>query len=100
MLLKTFEDLNKDWGEGDDDTWFESPDTGSSDNKNTGHIDDRFTFTSNGDVEVVSGSRKLGYDENFCRLWKYYLSYCAAGFQDRYLGDLQILMNKSNISTY
>tara|TARA_B100001778_G_scaffold334749_1_gene347545 strand:- start:745 stop:1950 length:1206 start_codon:yes stop_codon:yes gene_type:complete len=44
--------------------------------------------------------RKLGYDENFCRLWKYYLSYCAAGFQERYLGDLQILMNKSNISTY
>ena len=44
--------------------------------------------------------RILGYDENFCRLWKYYLSYCAAGFQERYLGDLQILMNKSNISTY
>ena len=44
--------------------------------------------------------RKLGYDENFCRLWKYYLSYCAAGFQERYLGDLQILMNKSKISTY
>jgi len=44
--------------------------------------------------------KKLGYDENFCRLWKYYLSYCAAGFQERYLGDLQILMNKSNISTY
>ena len=38
--------------------------------------------------------RKLGYDENFCRLWKYYLSYCAAGFQERYLGDLQILIDK------
>ena len=38
--------------------------------------------------------RKLGYDENFCRLWRYYLSYCAAGFQERYLGDLQILIDK------
>ena len=42
--------------------------------------------------------KKLGYDESFCRLWRYYLCYCAAGFQEHYLGDLQILLNKEDIS--
>ena len=42
--------------------------------------------------------KKLGYDESFCRLWRYYLCYCAAGFQEHYLGDLQILLNKEDVS--
>ena len=42
--------------------------------------------------------KKLGYDESFCRLWRYYLCYCAASFQEHYLGDLQILLNKEDIS--
>ena len=40
--------------------------------------------------------KELGYDESFLRLWRYYLYYCAAGFQEQYLGDLQILLNKKN----
>lgn len=36
----------------------------------------------------------LGYSRDFYRLWEYYLEYCAAGFTERYLGLLQIVLNK------
>lgn len=38
--------------------------------------------------------RALGFDERFIRLWNYYLCYCQAGFQERYLGDVQLLLAK------
>ncbi len=38
--------------------------------------------------------RALGYGEEFIRLWRYYLGYCEAGFAERYLGDVQMLLNK------
>ncbi|NTU48159.1 MAG: SAM-dependent methyltransferase, partial [Syntrophobacteraceae bacterium] len=38
--------------------------------------------------------RKLGYPETFIRMWEYYLSYCEAGFAERYLGDAQMLFTK------
>ncbi|MGB0722590.1 MAG: class I SAM-dependent methyltransferase [Gammaproteobacteria bacterium] len=37
---------------------------------------------------------ELGYDAGFIRLWDYYLSYCEAGFEERYLGDLQLVLHK------
>jgi cyclopropane-fatty-acyl-phospholipid synthase len=36
----------------------------------------------------------LGYDEKFLRIWEYYLCYCEAGFRERYLGDVHLLMHK------
>ena len=39
--------------------------------------------------------RGLGYPERFVRMWNFYLSYCEAGFEERYLGDLQMLLHKS-----
>ena len=42
-------------------------------------------------AEAVYG---LGYSRSFYRLWEYYLEYCAAGFTERYLGLLQIVLNK------
>ncbi len=36
----------------------------------------------------------LGYDEKFLRLWEYYLCYCEAGFRERYLGNVHLLMHK------
>ena len=36
----------------------------------------------------------LGYSRDFYRLWEYYLEYCAAGFAERYLSLLQIVLNK------
>ncbi len=38
--------------------------------------------------------RRLGYSETFIRMWEYYLSYCEAGFAERYLGDAQMLFTK------
>ncbi|MFA9460992.1 class I SAM-dependent methyltransferase [Thiohalorhabdus methylotrophus] len=39
--------------------------------------------------------RELGYPERFIRLWDFYLQYCEAGFAERHIGDLQILLAKS-----
>jgi cyclopropane-fatty-acyl-phospholipid synthase len=36
----------------------------------------------------------LGYDERFRRLWTLYLAYCQAGFAERRILDLQLLLAK------
>ncbi len=38
--------------------------------------------------------RSLGYDDRFCRIWRLYLSYCEAGFAERRIGDVQMLLAK------
>jgi cyclopropane-fatty-acyl-phospholipid synthase len=38
--------------------------------------------------------RALGYPDRFLRMWRYYLSYCEAGFAERYTGDVQLLLEK------
>ena len=42
----------------------------------------------------VDKVRDLGLPETFIRMWDYYLSYCEAGFAERYLGDVQMLLTK------
>ena len=37
---------------------------------------------------------KLGYDERFMRLWTLYLAYCEAGFAERRIYDIQLLLVK------
>jgi cyclopropane-fatty-acyl-phospholipid synthase len=37
---------------------------------------------------------ELGYDERFRRLWSLYLSYCEAGFAERRICDVQLLLAK------
>jgi cyclopropane-fatty-acyl-phospholipid synthase len=37
---------------------------------------------------------ELGYDERFRRLWTLYLSYCEAGFAERRILDLQVVLAK------
>jgi cyclopropane-fatty-acyl-phospholipid synthase len=37
---------------------------------------------------------ELGYDERFRRLWELYLSYCEAGFRERRIQDVQLLLAK------
>jgi len=44
-----------------------------------------------GNIEQV---RALGYSDTFIRMWEYYLCYCEGGFEERYLGDVQMLMAK------
>ena len=36
----------------------------------------------------------LGFGPDFARTWDYYFSYCEAGFTDRQLGDVQMLLAK------
>jgi cyclopropane-fatty-acyl-phospholipid synthase len=36
----------------------------------------------------------LGYDERFGRLWELYLAYCEAGFRERRIRDVQVLLAK------
>jgi cyclopropane-fatty-acyl-phospholipid synthase len=37
---------------------------------------------------------ELGYDERFRRMWELYLAYCEAGFAERRIGDVQIVLAK------
>jgi cyclopropane-fatty-acyl-phospholipid synthase len=38
--------------------------------------------------------RALGYSESFLRMWRYYFCYCEAGFLERAIGDVQLLLLK------
>jgi cyclopropane-fatty-acyl-phospholipid synthase len=38
--------------------------------------------------------RAHGYPEEFIRMWEYYLCYCEAGFDERVIGDVQMLLVK------
>jgi cyclopropane-fatty-acyl-phospholipid synthase len=38
--------------------------------------------------------RRLGYSEQFIRMWEFYLCYCEGGFAERQLGDVQMLFTK------
>ena len=38
--------------------------------------------------------RALGYPDTFVRLWEFYLCYCEAGFAERALGDVQMLLTR------
>ncbi len=38
--------------------------------------------------------RALGYPESFVRMWEFYLCYCEGGFEERALGDAQMLLAK------
>ena len=40
--------------------------------------------------------RALGFSERFLRLWEFYLGYCEAGFVERSIGDVQVLLAKGD----
>ena len=44
--------------------------------------------------ENIAEVRKLGYPETFIRMWEFYLCYCEGGFEERALGDVQMLLVK------
>jgi len=44
--------------------------------------------------ENIEQVKALGFSDAFIRMWEYYLCYCEAGFQERYLGDIQMRLIK------
>ena len=42
----------------------------------------------------IDAIRALGFQENFIRLWEFYFCYCEGGFQERYIGDVQMIFAK------
>jgi cyclopropane-fatty-acyl-phospholipid synthase len=42
----------------------------------------------------IAQVKALGYSETFIRMWEFYLCYCEAGFEERYLGDVQMFFAK------
>jgi len=40
--------------------------------------------------------RALGYPDSFVRMWEFYLCYCEAGFAERALGDVQMVMTRES----
>ncbi len=44
--------------------------------------------------ENLEAIRRLSFDDGFIRMWEFYLCYCEAGFEERYIGDVQMLLAK------
>jgi cyclopropane-fatty-acyl-phospholipid synthase len=44
--------------------------------------------------ENAAAIGRLAYPERFLRMWEWYLAYCEAGFAERYLGCLQLVLSK------
>lgn len=42
----------------------------------------------------IDDIKGLNHSEAFIRMWDFYLSYCEAGFTERYIGDVQMLFVK------
>ncbi len=40
--------------------------------------------------------KSLGYSEQFIRMWRYYLCYCAAGFNQAYISDVHCLWKNND----
>jgi cyclopropane-fatty-acyl-phospholipid synthase len=45
-------------------------------------------------LEQLTAVRKLGFSDQFIRLWEFYLCSCEGGFAERALGDVQLLLTK------
>jgi cyclopropane-fatty-acyl-phospholipid synthase len=45
--------------------------------------------------EAWSDIRRLGFDERFRKLWKFYLSYCEAGFRTGRTDVVQLALTKA-----
>lgn len=42
----------------------------------------------------IAQVRKLGYSEEFIKMWEFYFCYCEGGFAERALGDVHLLLAK------
>jgi cyclopropane-fatty-acyl-phospholipid synthase len=40
--------------------------------------------------------RGLGFDDQFIRMWDFYLAYCEGAFRERHIGDVQLLLTRNH----
>ncbi len=40
-------------------------------------------------------ARTMGFDESFLRIWRFYFAYCAAGFAERHVSVVQLVLARS-----
>lgn len=45
-------------------------------------------------LKSLPAVRQLGFNEQFVRMWDYYLAYCEGGFRERYISNVQLLLTK------
>ena len=48
-----------------------------------------------GNLETI---RKLGYAEEFIRMWRFYLNYCEAGFREQTINAVQVIASRQRSS--
>ena len=44
--------------------------------------------------ERIDEVRHMGLPESFVRMWEYYFCYCEGAFEERYIGDVQMILSK------
>lgn len=47
-------------------------------------------------LEVIPELEALGYDHKFQRMWRYYLAYCQAGFEEQRIDVVQLTLSHSD----
>jgi len=47
-------------------------------------------------LKVLPDVRKLGFSEAFIKMWEFYFVFCEAGFLERNIGDVQMIIAKSD----
>jgi len=60
----------------------------------TAHYAQTLEHWHRGFHENIDKIRVLGFPEEFLRLWEFYFGYCEAGFRERMIGDVQLLLSK------
>ena len=49
-------------------------------------------------LKEISKVKKLGFSNQFIKLWEFYFVYCQAGFSERNIGDYQFIFTKPSLS--
>jgi cyclopropane-fatty-acyl-phospholipid synthase len=60
----------------------------------TPHYAETLRRWRDGFLKRLDAVRRLGFDDRFVRTWLYYLAYCEAGFAERYLGNVQMVLTR------
>ena len=60
----------------------------------TAHYAQTLEHWRRGFHENIDKIRVLGFSEEFLRLWEFYFGYCEAGFRERMIGTIQLLLCK------